>query len=303
MSLRVLLVAVISCGLVVGLVAIIDAQVGWVAMLQFWTQVDLPLALAAATLLLLSHCCRAERLFGLLQQPSWRPRRLDVYSISSWHTALNNLLPMRSGEASLPLLIRRRLHRSWSDGVGSLLLIRGLDLLALLWVWAATIVAPVFSPLLLLGWILTTYGAFSAFPWLAGMLPSRIRPPAGVNQLLTRPVRASVLTLAAWLLKFGALLILAQAAVPQSPGIWGSAVLAGELSSISPIHGPAGLGTYEAAFVAPAALGGVSLDAALTVGVNLHVFLLLSSVTLAGLLEIAVTVLSRGSHNAVTGRL
>ena len=55
----------------------------------------------------------------------------------------------------------------------------------------------------------------------------------------------------------------------------------GDLTSILPFHGLAGAGTYEAGVVAGLAPYGLSPETALSLAINLHLFILASSAFLA----------------------
>jgi hypothetical protein len=60
-------------------------------------------------------------------------------------------------------------------------------------------------------------------------------------------------------------------------------MIGGELGSVLPVHGVAGMGTYEAGVMAGLAPQGVALTAALAAAVNLHLFILGATVLGAGL--------------------
>ena len=55
-----------------------------------------------------------------------------IFFISTIHNFLNKLLPFRSGELSWPLLLKKYLNVSIADGLGLLLLVRYLDIFAII---------------------------------------------------------------------------------------------------------------------------------------------------------------------------
>lgn len=75
----------------------------------------------------LSYLGRAWRLAVLLPGPD---RLLHLASISARHNLFNLVLPLRSGEASLPLMLRRETGRSLAEGAAALVVARVLDLLS-----------------------------------------------------------------------------------------------------------------------------------------------------------------------------
>jgi len=68
---------------------------------------------------------------------------------------------------------------------------------------------------------------------------------------------------------------------------------AGELSSVLPIHGIAGAGTYEAGVLVGLLPWGVENDVALAAAVNLHLFVLGSTLLLTGLIAAATFTVKR----------
>ncbi len=288
----------LSVLLVAALATVIDRTVGWAELATFWRKADPWVAIPAMGFLIFSHLTRAQRLYGLLYPRFSGPRWRQVLAISTWHTALNNLLPMRSGEVSLPILIKRRLNLDWADGVTLLLVIRILDISALLLVWALSFLSNLaYMATAVVLWFALNSWMLRHLPAVLSRLPARWQPQTGVRQL-AHGNQALLLTFVAWASKFTALLLLATAVLPRPAAVWASAILGGELSSVSPVHGPAGLGSYEAAFVAPAVLAGVEWSQALAIGLNLHLFLLIVSVICAALAQW----LSPHHHRQVTLR-
>ncbi|MGB4948458.1 MAG: UPF0104 family protein, partial [Candidatus Competibacter denitrificans] len=77
-----------------------------------------------------------------------------------------------------------------------------------------------------------------------------------------------------WLVKLAvfAWILRLFAAMPGTAAVMGA--IGGDLTSVLPVHGIAGAGTYEAGVVAALAPFGVAPTAALTAAVNLHLFML-----------------------------
>jgi uncharacterized membrane protein YbhN (UPF0104 family) len=116
----------------------------------------------------------------------------------------------------------------------------------------------------------------------------RLRPLRHWGWQRTLPV--FLLTLIAWLTKFGALVALAWLLFPLPLYAWASALVAGELSSISPVHGPAGLGSYEAAVLAGLSIFDSNWEHALGVALCVHLSLLVASIVTALALQTALTI-------------
>ena len=103
------------------------------------------------------------------------------------------------------------------------------------------------------------------------------RGPSTIGQLCW----LLVLTTCAWATKIAAIVILASALtdLPWLTLIGG--IVAGEVSGVLPVHGIAGAGTYEAAFVAGAIAGGDAFDKLLLTSVSVHAFVMSTTCLLA----------------------
>ncbi len=272
----------------------VEQTLGWRQALSPWRQLPVSTLLSVLLLTLGSLLLRAVRMLDLAFGLTLQRLRLQggaMARLALLHNLFNNLLPMRLGELTYPILMRRYFGRSlWGSG-WELVWLRLLDLhfIALL----ALAYLPLGSwqsqrPLLLLGWITTVP--------LLYLLHRRLRRVGGEGgwvrllQRLVEPIpdsfgrflRIWLWTVAAWGVKFIAFATI----IIQFSGLAvGAAVIGaigGELSSVLPIHGIAGAGSYEAATVGALLPLGVSLEQALLVAVNLHLYLLLASVLFGG---------------------
>lgn len=216
------------------------------------------------------------------------------------HNLLNIMLPLRSGEASFPLLMRSEFGMPLARATAALLVMRLLDLHALLaaagiglvigkdWalpallLWLAFLLAPI--PLFALkGPILK----------LSARLPKRLQTLVDEieNGLPASPLaflRAWGATLLNWSVKVVVLAwVLRLMDVAPIAASFGGA-LGGELSSVLPVHAPGGVGTYPAGIVAGAlSFGADASSAALAqigkAAVNAHLLILISAFVGTGL--------------------
>lgn len=270
--------------LLIALAVWVDRELGWASLLAPWRTLTPGQLLGLALLSLISYGLRGVRLYryfpALLHGRFAATLRLSVL-----HNVANNLLPMRIGEAAMPLLMRRYFGHDLADSALALLWIRFLDLHALLlvalvagwlaaphWLWAAA----------LAGALLGLPGGFRMRHWLGRRLSRR---PGALAHWLARlldalPQHGGRLaevygwTLATWVSKFVAFTLLLQHFTGVAAWQAISGIIGAELSSVLPLHGVAGAGSYEAALVAAMAPTGVEPAAALAGAVNLHLFLL-----------------------------
>lgn len=291
---------------VVAYAVIIQWLFGWQKMLAAWQHIPGWYPAAALLLMFFTYVIRGWRIYDFFL-PMTRGGLLLCCKIMLSHNLLNNLLPMRTGEASFPLLMRSYFAASISYSTAGLLLLRLLDLQVLLCIgfltvlgfkhsltplWWVVFAALVLSPLLLL----------PLTPLLA-RLAQRIRKPkishmlqqvvAAMPPHLPALLRSWLLTWICWVLK---ILVFALVLRWFASVDWWHAIgvcIGGELSSVLPIHAPAGLGTYEASMLAAGKLMGIEGQWILFAGVQLHMLMIISTL-ISGLVAFFIP----GGHKA-----
>jgi uncharacterized membrane protein YbhN (UPF0104 family) len=274
------------------LVVILQSTVGWRALLEPWRSLP-PVSLTVALLLVLgSYAVRTVRVHQYFQ-PDTGGRFPRTFRLVLLHNLFNNLLPMRSGEASFPILMKRDFRVSFSRSVPGLVYLRLMDFHFLLVMGALVLFTREGQAL----WL--TVLLLAPLPFLAFLGQERLSDWLGERD--SRMVRflkkglaglpsSSALFWATWLwtgvnwtaklLAFGWIL---QAFVPMPYPVALLGSITGEMSSVLPVHGLAGAGTYEAGIMAGLVPLGIRADAALAGAVNLHVFVLGASVLGAAL--------------------
>lgn len=286
--------------LLLGLVWVVEQNFGWLAVLAAWQAIP-PKSLALAVgLMLLSYWLRALRFFDFFHHycQGQFPRLLHITVV---HNFFNNLLPMRSGESAFPLLMKRHFQLPYRHSVPALLWLRLLDLYALLALAAVSLqgLLPLdshwkfaLSALLIIAPLLVLPLQNALTHWLQ-------RHPAAwsdkvVELLHALPkspwpfTRALLWTLLNWSLKLAVFAWLLGQFLPIPYHQAWIGATSGELSSVLPIHGVAGAGTYEAGILAGLLPWGINRIEALGAAVNLHLFVLGCTFALTGLLVVAL---------------
>jgi uncharacterized membrane protein YbhN (UPF0104 family) len=262
----------------------LDHYIGWQPLLAPWRDfVPLEL-LGLLTLSFVSYLLRAVRIYDYFRARLGGQFLLSL-RLSVLHNVANNLLPMRTGEAAFPILMRRYFGQGMAESLLSLLWIRVLDLHLLLgmalavlwlrqmeWLWFGVLLAWLGALLLvyplqrpLLAWLAGRTGRL----WkLAGKILGTLPQSQGLF------LRIYLWTLLIWLAKIAAFIavLLHFLPIPLWQGLLG--VMGAELSSILPVHGIAGAGSYELAMTAVLVPLGIEAKAAMQGAVNLHLFLL-----------------------------
>lgn len=263
----------------------VEYFIGWVKLLTPWKDLDtLPLVIAVA-LVFVTYGLRALRIYDF-----FRAEMKGYYTLclrlSLQHNMLNNLLPMRTGELSFPVLMSRYFSIPAGRSIPALLWFRLLDLHTLV-VLAVLVAGKDFLPpwavavstalLLPLPWL-----AFRLYrPWLQAIGSHQGKLWSILQMVLeslpqdnTKFWRSWMWTVLNWVLKLTVFAwVLMLFSDTSFVAAWLGAT-AGDLTSVLPIHGIAGAGTFEAGVVAGLVPFGITATNALTAAVNLHLFLL-----------------------------
>ncbi len=269
------------------------ALLAWLAHSGDWRGVGARLAalpltplIAALSGLFISYALRAARMQDEFRDIAgghfWAMAR-----VTTAHNAAINVLPMRSGEFALPLLLQREFGVPLGRAMVSLLWLRMQDafvvLLLAAWIWPGV-------PLgLRVCWSLGVLAAAWAVPAWARSHPAIVPGVTGWRAKLAR-VRAALAhstrgawrswgwTLANWSVKLTAQALLLAALLASSSEFSVAGVLGGELVAILPVQGVAGFGTYEAGVAAALAPHGFILSAGLQAALALHLVIIASAV-------------------------
>ena len=281
----------LGLALLVLMLAGVQWAVGWSELLAPWRTIAPGLLALAALLTLGSYVARALRLYDYFL-PATRRGFTACLKLTLLHNLFNNLLPMRAGEASFPMLMARYFTTPLAASLAALLWFRLMDLHALMavalvgvghyWLpgWPAAVLAVLW---LSLPWWLFRLQPTSLLAKLSRWLPSRWRNRlAGAREGLPQTPaafwRAWFWTLLNWLLKLAvfAWILRLFAPLPAAAAFLGA--IGGDLTSVLPVHGVAGAGTYEAGVVAALMPFGVPAEGALAAAISLHLFVLWLSV-------------------------
>jgi uncharacterized membrane protein YbhN (UPF0104 family) len=280
--------------------------VGLDPLLAPWREVAPGSGLAAVLLMFLSYGARAARIKGYLRTDAGLSLP-GCLKLTLNHNVLNNFLPMRSGEVSFPVLMSRYFGIPPGRSVPVLLWFRALDLHALLCIGGGALLwhnlgAASGVAVLVLGLPLPFLG-LRLRQWTLDRLPLTAsgrwaRAARSLAQALPEDIghaRGALLwTWLNWCIKLAALawVLMQFATVGLAAAIYST--ILGDLTSVLPIHGAGGFGTYEAGIAAGLVPSGLDLQEALKAAVDVHLFVL--GVSLTG--GVIATLLPRGGHAA-----
>ncbi|MGN7732581.1 lysylphosphatidylglycerol synthase domain-containing protein [Ensifer sp. R-19] len=284
----------LSAGAIAAYAAFVEWFWGWPALLRQWSEIGFSSAVSALVLLVATYFIRCYRIYDYFPNET-AGRFLPLFRVTQVHNLLNIMLPFRAGETSFPLLMRSEFSVPLARGTSALLVMRLLDLHALLVVAAVGLVIGRGSAALWMAWLAAFVSPLLFFllkdhviALARRLLPTKLDAivdelEAGVPANIVAFLRAWGMTILNWAVKVLVLAwVLAFMGVAPLAACFGGA-LGGELSSVLPMHAPAGVGTYPAAIAAGAVSFGAGADRAgveqlAAAGVNAHLLIIVSAV-------------------------
>lgn len=281
----------------VAFVVAVEHYWGWGRLLAPWRRLpvdQLGLALAGLTV---SYGVRALRIY-LAERDIPRGNYGQCLRLVLLSNAFNLLLPMRSGEASFPLLMRRWFGIEVGRATGILVWLRLLDLHVLAavgvvcaasgWLTRDSIAAD-WAPLAAALCVAAPIALFILRRPLSTRLQTRSGRLAGLTYKIltglpdgiTGLMRDLGLTWLSWTIKLVGLgwVLSGLAELSKPLGVLGA--IGGDLSTVLPIHAPGGFGTYEAGVLAILAPAMRPTPELLAAAVDLHL-LVLTTALVAG---------------------
>jgi uncharacterized membrane protein YbhN (UPF0104 family) len=272
---------------------------GWGTILASWQAVHIWTILMALVLLVGTYFIRTHRMQDYFPRET-HGQFLRLFRVTQVHNLLNIMLPFRAGETSFPLLMRSEFGVPLVHGTSALLVLRLLDLHALLAAAGLGLVASASRPYIAaVLWALFLLLPLILFPLKSRLIATmRQRLPRlatvvdeiddGLPRDVSAFTRAWLLTVLNWGVKVLVLAwVLGLMGVLPVAATFGGA-LGGELSSVLPVHAPAGVGTYPAGIGAGAAAFGSARDAATLdvlakASINTHLLMIVSALVGTGM--------------------
>jgi len=263
----------------------IEYYIGWRILLTPWRQVSWQALAITCSLVFFSYLVRAVRIYSYFL-PETHGGFIACLKLTLLHNFFNNLLPMRTGEVSFPMLMTRYFAISITRSVAALVWLRLLDLhtlssvgllmLGQLWLdWRLNII---FNLL----WLALPYAIFIG---IQRGIPSSWKLSPRLTQIIAALPQTHASFWQMWLwtglnwgVKIAVFAWILQLFAPLTFVVACLGALGGELTSVLPVHGVAGAGTYAAGVVAGLLPFGLSAREALQAAVNLHLFFLSLSI-------------------------
>ncbi len=276
---RILLKVAVGFILLIGTIGLVTQLLDVSALVHAFAELPRETWLIILALGAASWCLRGLRTWILFPEIGL----IDALGMSFIHNTANNLAPMRLGELALPALAKWLGNIGFSTGFTSLLWIRFLDLISLLGIGVcvlglsrggtamlALLAVLIFLTPLLLRWTLPLLQTVPC-PRVLHPIRAQLMYEATQGHRLHRLWRLTILS---WLCKLMGMAVLLASLSGLDLSQVMAIILGAELSSILPIHGLAGAGSYQAGGVLGSVLMGQTALIGLQLSVQLHLYVL-----------------------------
>jgi len=267
----------------IGFVYLFYKIIGFDTFLRFLKEVSLTNIFVAFSLYFASYLTRAYRWKITLEIKDF----LKLFKITAFNTVFNIFLPFRTGEFSFFYMLKKE-NISFKDSAISFFFVRLFDLIALLTVFfTAFFIYKGFYPLAILVFIVAPFSIYILKMVIKYLKFKKLKEFNKEVLDLKNVLTLYILSVATFLLKFTGFYLVLPKGINLS---YVKSILAsagGDLTTILPIHGIAGIGTYEAGFAGILMFFGVDRELALLSAVFVHLFILVGS-ALVGLIAFLI---------------
>ncbi len=281
----------ISIAVFVGFIAIVEHYFDWRDILSPWHKLSLANLLLTTLFIFYSYWARSMRIYDYFNSDMQGAYK-SCLKLVLHHNMLNNLLPMRTGEISFPVLMLRYFNISTSKSIPALLYFRILDLHTLLSIALLVTVGYLYNIYIAIGvffiWMGVPVVLFKTNIFILNKLTTRtntrintilVKCLSSLPQQLRAFIRSWIWTWINWIVKIGVSSWIILLFLDTSFNIAIMGAIMGDLTSVLPIYGIAGFGTYEAGILAGLHLfensnNIINNETALQAAVYLHLIIL-----------------------------
>jgi len=276
--------AIVAAGIFITLVVLTHHYLGWHTLIDAWSKVSLTAVCLVCACIMASHVLRGIRVY-IAYRRGFEVKLTNVIGVSLLHNTISFMLPMRLGEAALPLLSKHQLDIDLRYSTSTLILLRIFDahilLLLLLCFGLNAYLGDASKWIFWLTALSTPIMLSALIHWLKKRASFRSISPL-VSRLRTLIILYGM-TAAHWVLKLTALTGLAQLLGSLDFSHAWVSIIAAETSVLSPITGFANAGTFQAAFSVPLLPLGYDADSLLSAAINIHILIIVTNVAAGAL--------------------
>ncbi|WP_457624980.1 lysylphosphatidylglycerol synthase transmembrane domain-containing protein [Persephonella sp.] len=267
----------VSVAVSIGFVYLFYVVIGFEKFISFFSQINPVNILLAFTLYTGSYLTRAFRWKLVLSIKEFK----KLFKITAFNTVFNIFLPFRTGELSFFYMLKKE-NIPFSESAISFFSVRVFDAISLFAVFGFSFFLFYDKPFLaFLTLMLMPFSFFLLKAILSFLKYEKIKEFHTTKLTPKNITILYLLSVFTFFLKFTAFYLVLPEGVNLSFVQAFFASSAGDLTTILPIHGIAGIGTYEGGYAGILILFGVDKENALLASVFVHLFMLLGAAVIA----------------------
>ncbi|RMA92498.1 lysylphosphatidylglycerol synthase transmembrane domain-containing protein [Hydrogenothermus marinus] len=268
----------VSVFISVGFIYLFYKVIGFNKFIKFFSQIDFVHFLIAFLLYLLSYITRTIRWILVLKIKDF----LKLFKITVYNTVFNIFLPFRTGEFSFFYMMKKE-NINFSESIIPFLTVRLFDGFSLLiFFFISFLIFKEYSIALSIFTLIVSPFLIALFFKIISIIKlKKLEKFKSVNINLTFIFKLYILSIFTLFFKFLSFYFILPKNIKLSLSELFFASSAGDLTTVLPIHGLAGIGTYEGGFAGVLLLIGIDKELALLSSVFVHIFILFSSFLLS----------------------
>ena len=270
---------VISILITIGFIYIFYKIIGFKNFYKFLTEIEPTNIIIAFILYFSSYLTRTYRWKLTLEIKEFK----KLFKITSFNTVFNIFIPFRIGELSFFYMLKKE-NIPFKDSALSFFTVRLFDAISLFSLFFATLLF--YKGYNFLGILILLISPILAYiiKYISGFIKIEKLKAFKDDVLTTKNlINLYLLSLLTFILKFSSFYFVLPKNINLTflENFFASA--SGDITTILPIHGLAGIGTYEAGYIGILIFLGVDKELAILSSVFVHLFILLGSATLGAI--------------------
>ncbi|WP_456401627.1 lysylphosphatidylglycerol synthase transmembrane domain-containing protein [Persephonella sp.] len=268
----------VSVLITAGFIYLFYIVIGFDKLIHFFTKISITDILIGFSLYTLSYLTRTYRWKITLKIKDFK----KLFKITSFNTVFNIFLPFRTGEISFFYMLKKE-NIPIKESAVSFVTVRLFDVISLGTVFLCSVL--IYKGFILISIIILLLMPLTIYPLkqLTKLIKFKKLQEFREEVLsLKNVVNLYLLSIATYILKFSGFYFVIPHGIEITFIENFFASSAGDITTILPIHGLAGIGTYEGGYAGILILLGMDKDTALLSSVFVHIFILLGSAIIAG---------------------
>ncbi|WP_456465395.1 lysylphosphatidylglycerol synthase transmembrane domain-containing protein [Persephonella sp.] len=268
----------VSLTVTFGFVYLFYKVIGFGKFIRFFSEINPINILTAFILYTGSYITRAFRWKIVLSLKEFK----KLFKITAFNTVFNIFLPFRTGELSFFYMLKKE-NIPFSESAVSFFSVRVFDAISLFSVFGITLFLFLNKPVLSIIVFISAPFSFFIFQFLLRYIKHEKVQEFGKTTLNFKNISVLyLLSIFTFFLKFTAFYLILPKGIKLSFVESFLASSSGDITTILPIHGIAGIGTYEGGFAGILILLGIDKQTALLSSVFVHIFMLVGAALIAG---------------------